>query len=131
MPGGGRWRERPPPPPGRNTDLAVVDRYLTRLLNERRLFLSPEPERTAATDAMYVCVDDGFPGGVPIGHVTPSDAGTWSAYARVRPGRIFAEDLVSGELSSLEDAVRAVLEHARYEDVMAELEEEPEAWADL
>ncbi|MFI1357451.1 hypothetical protein ACH4TV_28280 [Streptomyces sp. NPDC020898] len=109
--------------------MAVVDGAFARLLNQRRLFLSPE--RPAATDAVYVCVDDGFPGGVPIGHVTLSDTGTWSAYARARPGRVFTEDQVSAGLPNLEDAVRAVLEHARYEDVMAELEEEPEAWADL
>lgn len=102
--------------------MAVADRSLTRLLNQRWLFLSPEPERAAATDAVYVCVDDGFPGGVPIGHVTLSDTGTWSAYARVRPGRVFAEDEVSTGLPSLEDAVRAVLEHARYDDVTADLE---------
>jgi len=102
--------------------VAVVDRSLTRLLNQRWLFLSPEPERAAATDAVYVCVDDGLPGGVPIGHVTLSDTGTWSAYARVRPGRVFAEDEVSTGLPSLEDAVRAVLEHARYDDVTADLE---------
>lgn len=102
--------------------MADVDRSLTSLLNQRRLSFSPEPERAAAMDAVYVCVDDGFPGGVPIGHVTLSDTGTWSAYARVRPGRVFAEDQVSAGLPTLEDAVRAVLEHARYEDVLADLE---------
>jgi hypothetical protein len=72
-------------------------------------------------------VDDGLPGGFPVGHVIPSGpsgAGTWTAYARVRPGRFFANDQVSARLLSVDEAVRAVLDHARYGDVMFALEQE-------
>ncbi|AVH58681.1 MULTISPECIES: hypothetical protein [Streptomyces] len=105
-------------------DLTVVDESLAGLLAQRGLFLMPE-RSAAADDVVYVCVDDGFPGGFPVGRVIrsvgpgiPSDAGTWSAYARVRPGH-----RVSAGLLSLEEAVRAVIEHARYGDVTSALEQ--------
>lgn len=96
--------------------MAVDDGSLTDLLHQRGLFLTPERRRTGVV--VYVCVDDGFPGGFPVGRVIPSETGTWSAYARVRPGRIFADDRVSAGLPSLAEAVRAVVDHARYEDAL-------------
>ncbi|WP_405782040.1 phage late control D family protein [Streptomyces sp. NBC_01378] len=87
-----------------------------RLLKERGLFLSVE--RSDAAEVVYVCVDDGLPGGYPVGYVISSRTGTWSAYARVRPGRIFTTDEISSGLESVDEAVRAVVAHARYEDVL-------------
>ncbi|MFD8010737.1 hypothetical protein [Streptomyces sp. NPDC058955] len=63
---------------------------------------------------VYVCVDDGFPGGFPVGRAIRGDDGTWCAYARVRPGRVFADDRVATGLRDLRMAVRKVLAHARY-----------------
>ncbi|MFI8423471.1 hypothetical protein [Streptomyces sp. NPDC085479] len=65
---------------------------------------------------VYVCVDDGFPGGFPIGRAIRDDDGTWCAYARHRPGRLFADDRVATGLADLRAAVREVLAHARYTD---------------
>ncbi|MFI1397538.1 hypothetical protein [Streptomyces sp. NPDC020681] len=104
--------------------MAVIDRSLTRLLKQRMLFLSPDRTDAADADVVYVCVDDGLPGGFPVGRVILSDTGTWSAYARVRPGRVFANDRVSAGLLSLDEAVRAVVDHARYGDVVSALEQE-------
>ncbi|MCX4644856.1 MULTISPECIES: hypothetical protein [unclassified Streptomyces] len=87
-----------------------------RLLKGRGLFLSVE--RRDAAEVVYVCVDDGLPGGYPVGYVISSRTGTWSAYARVRPGRIFTTDEISSGLESVDEAVRAVVAHARYEDVL-------------
>ncbi|WP_210588850.1 hypothetical protein [Streptomyces sp. GESEQ-35] len=103
--------------------MAVDDGSLTSLLQQRRLFLTPERRRAGVV--VYVCVDDGFPGGFPVGRVIPCEAGTWSAYARVRSGRVFADDLVSAGLPSLEEAVRAVVGHARYGDVLLAMEDVP------
>ncbi|MEB8338062.1 hypothetical protein [Streptomyces endophyticus] len=100
--------------------MTVVDRPLTTLLRQRGLFLTQE--RSDAAEIMYVCVRDGLPGGYPVGYVLPSRAGTWFAYARARPGRIFACDQVDSGLFSLVSAVRAVLEHAHFGDVLQALE---------
>ncbi|MER5182654.1 hypothetical protein ABT009_30615 [Streptomyces sp. NPDC002896] len=100
--------------------MAVIDRSLTSLLKQRKLFLMRE--RSDAAEIVYVCVDDGLPGGYPVGYVIPSRAGTWFAYARARPGRVFASDQVDACLSSIDEAVRAVLDHARYGDVLFALE---------
>ncbi|MER7176916.1 hypothetical protein [Streptomyces mesophilus] len=94
---------------------------LTDLLSERGLFLTQD--EGDATGAVYVCVRDGLPGGYPIGYALPSRTGTWFAYARSRPGRIFACDQVDAGLWSLESALRAVLSHARYGDVLYALEQ--------
>ncbi|MGI5253489.1 hypothetical protein [Actinacidiphila glaucinigra] len=105
--------------------MAVIDGTLTRLLKQRRLFL--HHERNEAVEVVYVCVDDGLPGGFPVGHVIPSGASgaaTWTAYARVRPGRCFSNDQVGAALLSVHEAVRAVLDHAHYGDVMFALEQE-------
>ncbi|WP_392753198.1 hypothetical protein [Streptomyces sp. LN590] len=101
--------------------MTVIDRSLTRLLKQRRLFLTRE--RSDAAEIVYVCVDDGLPGGYPVGYVIPSRTGTWFAYARARPGRVFANDQVDAGLLSVEEAVRAVLDHARYGDVLFALEQ--------
>ncbi|MET9582069.1 hypothetical protein ABZY10_02905 [Streptomyces sp. NPDC006539] len=101
--------------------MTVIDRSLTRLLKQRRLFLTRE--RSDAAEIVYVCVDDGLPGGYPVGYVIPSRTGTWFAYARARPGRVFANDQVDAGLLSAEEAVRAVLDHARYGDVLFALEQ--------
>ncbi|MGW1882398.1 hypothetical protein [Streptomyces sp. NPDC001970] len=45
------------------------------------------------------------------------------AYARARPGRVFANDQVDARLLNVEEAVRAVLDHARYGDVLFALEQ--------
>ncbi|WP_157870107.1 MULTISPECIES: hypothetical protein [unclassified Streptomyces] len=74
---------------------------------------------------VYVCVDDGFPGGFPIGRAIRDDDGTWCAYARFRPGRVFADDRVATGLPDLRAAVRKVLAHARYTD--PELSDSPAA----
>ncbi|MFD5118967.1 hypothetical protein [Streptomyces sp. NPDC058385] len=87
-----------------------------RMLKGRGLFLSVE--RSDAAEVVYVCVDDGLPGGYPVGYVISSRTGTWSAYARVRPGRIFTTDEISSGLESVDEAVRAVVAHARYDDVL-------------
>ncbi|MFE5029258.1 hypothetical protein ACFRAO_39700 [Streptomyces sp. NPDC056656] len=89
---------------------------LERTLKGRGLFLSVE--RSDAVEVVYVCVDDGIPGGYPVGYVISSRTGTWAAYARVRPGRIFTTDEISSGLASVEEAIRAVVAHARYEDVL-------------
>ncbi|MFF3653948.1 hypothetical protein [Streptomyces olivochromogenes] len=105
--------------------MTVIDGSLARVLKHRRLFLSLE--RNEAVEIVYVCVDDGLPGGFPIGHVIAtgaSGAGTWSAYARARPGRVFANDQVATGLLSVGEAVGAVLDHARYGDVMFALEQQ-------
>ncbi|MFE1272042.1 hypothetical protein [Streptomyces sp. NPDC058758] len=65
---------------------------------------------------VYVCVDDGFPGGFPLGRAIRDDDGTWCAYARFRPGRVFADDRVATGLPDLRAAVREVLAHARPTD---------------
>ncbi|WP_093616642.1 hypothetical protein [Streptomyces indicus] len=93
---------------------------LTTLLAERGLFLTKD--EGDATAAVYLCVRDGLPGGYPIGYALPSRTGTWFAYARSRPGRIFACDQVDAGLWSLESALRSALAHARYGDVLYALE---------
>ncbi|MGW5000789.1 hypothetical protein ACWEP8_24290 [Streptomyces hydrogenans] len=71
------------------------------------------PDRPVARGGVvYVCVDDGFPGGHPIGRAIRDDDGTWRAYARFRPGRVFADDRVATGLLDLPTAVRQVLAHA-------------------
>ncbi|WP_425826768.1 hypothetical protein [Streptomyces fractus] len=100
--------------------MTVVDRPLTTLLRQRGLFLTQE--RSDAAEIMYVCVRDGLPGGYPIGYALPSRNGTWFAYARARPGRIFACDQVASGLFSVESAVRTVLDHAHFGDVLQALE---------
>ncbi|MFJ6633959.1 hypothetical protein ACIQMR_21615 [Streptomyces sp. NPDC091376] len=100
--------------------MTVIDRSLATLLKQRRLFLTRE--RSDAAEVVYVCVNDGLPGGYPIGYVIPSRAGTWFAYARARPGRVFTCDQVDANLLSIDTAVRAVLDHARYGDVLYALE---------
>ncbi|MCQ4213156.1 hypothetical protein [Streptomyces longispororuber] len=102
------------------TDVTVVDRPLTALLKQRGLYLNQE--RSDAAEIMYVCLRDGLPGGYPVGYVLPSRTGTWFAYARSRPGRVFACDQVESGLFSVESAVRAVLGHARYGDVLRAME---------
>ncbi|MEV0743783.1 hypothetical protein OG345_24350 [Streptomyces sp. NBC_01220] len=97
--------------------MTVIDESLARILEERGLFLSLE--RTETVEVGYLCVDDGIPGGFPIGYVMSSGAGTWSAYARVRPGRVFVNDRVSTGLPDIGEAVRSVLTRARFEDVMS------------
>ncbi|MGW4055658.1 hypothetical protein ACWENA_33045 [Streptomyces sp. NPDC004779] len=75
------------------------------------------PDRpTGRGGVVYVCLDDGFPGGFPIGRAIRDDDGTWCAYARFRPGRIFADDRVATGLPDLRAAVREVLAHARHTD---------------
>ncbi|WP_328888539.1 hypothetical protein [Streptomyces sp. NBC_00316] len=101
--------------------MAVIESSLTTMLKQRRLFLTRE--RSDAAEIVYVCVDDGLPGGYPVGYVIPSRAGTWFAYARARPGRVFACDQVDAGLLSIDAAVRAVLGHARYGDVLYALEQ--------
>ncbi|MFI6940403.1 hypothetical protein ACIBI4_14115 [Streptomyces sp. NPDC050418] len=93
---------------------------LTSLLAERGLFLTQDDGDASA--AVYICVQDGLPGGYPIGYALPSRTGTWFAYARSRPGRIFACDQVDAGLWSLESALRSALAHARYGDVLHALE---------
>lgn len=105
--------------------MPVIDGSLARVLKQRRLFLGLE--RNEAVEIVYVCVDDGLPGGFPVGQVIrtgASGAGTWSAYARVRPGRVFANDQVATGLSTVGEGVSAVLDHARYGDVMFALEQQ-------
>ncbi|WP_329388585.1 hypothetical protein OG625_33870 [Streptomyces sp. NBC_01351] len=102
--------------------MTVIDGSLTALLTTRGLFLTRE--RSDAAGIVYVCVDDGLPGGYPVGYVVPSRAGTWFAYARARAGRVFACDQVDAGLSGMEAAVRAVLDHARYGDVLYALARE-------
>ncbi|PBC62722.1 hypothetical protein BKI49_15780 [Streptomyces sp. Tue6028] len=103
--------------------MTVIDRSLTGQLKRRGLFLTQE--RSDVAEIVYVCVDDGLPGGFPVGYVIPSRAGAWSAYARVRPGvRVFATDEVGTGLPDVVEAVRAVLDHARYGDVLFALEQE-------
>ncbi len=97
------------------------DTPLTNLLAERGLFLTQDDGDASAT--VYICVRDGLPGGYPIGYALPSRTGTWFAYARSRPGRIFSCDQVDAGLWSLESALRSVLAHARYGDVLYALEE--------
>ncbi|MBC9719015.1 hypothetical protein H9Y04_41465 [Streptomyces sp. TRM66268-LWL] len=94
---------------------------LTDLLSARGLFLTQD--EGDATGAIYLCVRDGLPGGYPIGYALPSRAGTWFAYARSRPGRIFACDQVDSGLWSPESALRSALAHARYGDVLYALEQ--------
>ncbi|MEV3854993.1 hypothetical protein AB0J38_11780 [Streptomyces sp. NPDC050095] len=100
----------------------VVDQHqpLVALLKQRGLHLTQE--RSDAAEITYVCVRDGLPGGYPIGYVLPSRTGTWFAYARARPGRIFACDQVDSGLPSSDAAVRAVVGHARYGDVLQAME---------
>ncbi|WP_329117544.1 hypothetical protein [Streptomyces sp. NBC_01465] len=100
--------------------MTVVDRALAELLNQRGLFLAQE--RSDAAEILYVCLADGLPGGYPVGYVIPSRTGTWYAYARSRPGRIFACDLVDSGLFSADSAVRAVLDNAYFGDVLRALE---------
>ncbi|MFF2776035.1 hypothetical protein ACFVU3_14110 [Streptomyces sp. NPDC058052] len=88
----------PTPPSGQGGILLVPDRPLKR------------------GGVVYVCVDDGFPGGFPIGRAIRDDDGTWCAYARFRPGRVFADDRVAAGLPDLRAAVRTVLAHARRTD---------------
>ncbi|MFJ8020549.1 hypothetical protein [Streptomyces sp. NPDC096311] len=60
-------------------------------------------------EIVYVCVDDGLPGGFPIGHVIrtgASGAGSWSAYARVRPGRVVANDQAATSLLTVGEVHR-------------------------
>ncbi|MEV7520430.1 hypothetical protein [Streptomyces sp. NPDC091371] len=96
--------------------MTVIDGSLTMLLKARGLFLTRE--ESDAAGIVYVCLDDGLPGGYPVGYVVPSRAGSWFAYARARAGRVFACDQVDAGLSGIEAAVRAVLDHARYGDVL-------------
>ncbi|MFD7259256.1 hypothetical protein [Streptomyces sp. NPDC059874] len=107
--------------------MTVIDGSLTTLLKTRGLFLTRE--RGDAAGIVYICVDDGLPGGYPVGYVVPSRAGTWFAYARARAGRVFACDQVDAGLSGIEAAVRAVLDHARYGDVLYALARESDSGA--
>ncbi|MFB6612831.1 hypothetical protein ACIGFK_15145 [Streptomyces sp. NPDC085524] len=102
--------------------MTVIDGSLTTLLKTRGLFLTRE--RSDAAGIVYVCVDDGLPGGYPVGYVVPSRAGTWFAYARARAGRVFACDQVDAGLPGIDAAVRSVLDHARYGDVLYALARE-------
>ncbi|MFJ8013409.1 hypothetical protein [Streptomyces sp. NPDC096339] len=102
--------------------MTVIDGSLGALLKTRGLFLTQE--RSDAAGIVYVCVDDGLPGGYPVGYVVPSRAGNWFAYARARAGRVFACDQVDAGLSGIEAAVRSVLDHARYGDVLYALARE-------
>ncbi|MFD9726392.1 hypothetical protein [Streptomyces sp. NPDC059072] len=105
--------------------MTVIDGSLTALLMTRGLFLTRE--RSDAAGIVYVCVDDGPPGGYPVGYVVPSRTGSWFAYARARAGRVFACDQVDAGLTGIEAAVRAVLDHARYGDVLYALARERES----
>nr|BFD86126.1 hypothetical protein StreXyl84_55270 [Streptomyces sp. Xyl84] len=104
--------------------LSRIDRSVTKLLQRRKLFLKQEQEDDLG-EVVYVCVDDGEPGGFPVGHVMPVAQGrAWLAFARVRPGHPFGTDQVAAGLPSVEDALRAVLDHAHYGDIMASLAQE-------
>ncbi|MEU5087805.1 hypothetical protein [Streptomyces sp. NPDC021356] len=101
----------------------AIDGSVRKLLKRRKLFL--KTERTDRTgEIVYVCVDDGHPGGFPVGHVTSVAGGVaWLAFARVRPDSPFGTEQVAAGLPGVEDALRAVLDHAHYGDIMADLED--------
>lgn len=102
--------------------LTNVDPSLKRELQQRKLFLRAE-DVGHPWEVVYVCVDDGHPGGFPVGHVMPAGGRPpWSAYARVRPHSPFSNDKVAAGLPSMEAAIRIVLAHAHYGDIMAALE---------
>ncbi|MGW6397166.1 hypothetical protein [Streptomyces sp. NPDC055134] len=113
------WPGERPPPMRKEWNMRAASSPLgplERMLKGRGLFLSVE--RSDAVEVVYVCVDDGIPGGYPVGYVISSRTGIWTAHARVRPGRIFTTDEISPGLESVEEAIRAVVAHARYEDVL-------------
>lgn len=98
-----------------------VGAAVRRLLEQRNLFLRTEHDRFE--EVVFVCVDDGEPGGYPVGHVMgASGGGAWRAYARVPQGTWFGDARVATGLATVDDAIRAVLEHARYADYLRAVE---------
>ncbi|MGY6655005.1 hypothetical protein ACXIZN_22835 [Amycolatopsis sp. TRM77291] len=97
-----------------------------RLLEQRKLFLKPEHDDFGKV--VYVCVDDGAPGGFPVGHVIPTaGGGAWLAYARVPQGGSFGTAQVAVGLPTFDAAIRAVLDHARSADILRAVERSPGA----
>ncbi|MFJ8914822.1 hypothetical protein [Amycolatopsis sp. NPDC102389] len=103
--------------------MADVGAAVRKLLEQRNLFLKTEhdgPEKI-----VYVCVDDGEPGGYPVGHAIGTAGGVWLAYARVPQGTYFDSAQVAVGLPTCDAAVRAVLDHARYADYLRAVERSP------
>jgi hypothetical protein len=100
--------------------VAEIGAAVRKLLEQRNLFVKTEhdgPEKI-----VYVCVDDGAPGGLPIGHVIGTPGGVWLAYARVPQGTYFGSAQVARGLPTCDAAIRAVLDKARYTDVLRSIE---------
>ncbi|RSN63544.1 hypothetical protein DMH01_13325 [Amycolatopsis sp. WAC 04182] len=100
--------------------MADVGAAVRKLLEQRNLFLKTEHD--GREKIVYVCVDDGAPGGLPVGHVIGKAGGVWLAYARVPQGDYFGSAQVALGLTTCDEAVRAVLDHARYSDILRAVE---------
>jgi hypothetical protein len=97
--------------------LANIGSAVRTLLRQRNLFVKSEHD--GSENVVYVCVDDGAPGGFPVGHVIEAAGGrVWLAYARVRTQGVFRNREVAVGLPSCDEAIRAVVEHASYADIL-------------
>ncbi|MBE1579096.1 hypothetical protein ACFORH_21745 [Amycolatopsis roodepoortensis] len=100
--------------------MADVGAAVRKLLEQRNLFLKTEHD--GREKIVYVCVDDGASGGLPVGHAIGTAGGVWLAYARVPQGNYYGNAQVAVGLPTCDAAVRAVLDHARYADILRSVE---------
>jgi len=100
--------------------VADVGAAVRSLLEQRNLFLKTEHD--GSEKIVYVCVDDGMPGGLPVGHAIRTAGGVWLAYARVPQGDYPGTAQVAVGLPTCDAAIRAVLDHARYADILRSVE---------
>jgi hypothetical protein len=103
-------------------DMARIDPSLTKLLKERGLHLrKAKPGRHVGDEETFlVLVDDGHPDGFQVGHVVAAAGGmTWLPYARTDGGRTRQ---VGVGLLSFGAAIQAVVEHARFDDILRAVE---------
>ncbi|TXS35603.1 hypothetical protein EAO75_43920 [Streptomyces sp. uw30] len=103
-------------------DKARIDPSLTKLLKERGLYLrKAQPgQHVAHEETLLVRVADGSPDGFQVGHVVSAAGGmTWIPYART--GGHHTSKVGAG-LLSFAAAVQAVVEHARYDDILRAVE---------
>ncbi|MGH3900818.1 MAG: hypothetical protein ACRDTA_21755 [Pseudonocardiaceae bacterium] len=103
-------------------DLVNISPSLSKLLKRRKLVL--KSERDDKGDFVCLYVKGGSPNELPVGFVRPISSGMlWTAHARIRPAHIYPYDRVSGA-TNFEAGIRAVLDRARYGDILAAHEKE-------
>jgi hypothetical protein len=97
---------------------ANIDPSLKKLLKQRRLYLrkAKPGQHARGEETFFVLLDDGHEDGFQVGHVVEVAGGlAWIAYARAQG---YASRKVAVGLPSFEAAVQAVIDHARYDDIL-------------